>query len=362
MNKVRMILAMTLILSLLLSVASYAETPATASDLLSLGIEAFEEENYNEVVKQCDAALALDPKLNDAYLWKADALFQLEMNDEGLKCIEQAIAQNPDISLNYYYKGFFLFNLSKYADAVAAFKVFIDDDYYDIEEVSTDAYYKMAQAYLLLNDTENCLLTLRHGVFLFPKLKEHIEENGDFESLAANKSYVEFMNDEREAILDEFLLAFFVYEDFFEDLAFLDASKHMSESEKQEIKLFNTRFNTNMTAGNIYNASTAKSYGLSDLCPLKETIIAMGRLVKKMSLLGIKGTYTLKEFNVLYVGKLNGQLKAAIVSEKGTLSFAGLSTTESQDYHVYIKNNGVWELYTNLYDFSQLDKLIDLFN
>ncbi len=347
MNKVRLILALTLILSLLFSITSYAANPITARDYINLGLEAFREEKYDEAIKYFDDAIKLDPKLNEAYMYKAEVLNQLKKYEEGLKCIELAITANPNIIENYLEKGTFLFELNRYEEAIEAFKKGLEGDSQD-PAYATDAYYLMAQAYLFLKDTENCLLTLRRGAFLDPEFKEYISICEEFSSLATNRSFIEFMNDERETIRGDFYSADFLYEDFFKDVAFLDASKHMLDSEKQEITSFNSKFSSNITAGNIYNAATAKSYGLSELCPNKEVIIAIGRFIKKMSLIGIRGTYTPQKFEILYTGKIDGQLKAAIVYEKGSLSFAGLSSSESQDYYVYIKNNGVWELYTSL--------------
>lgn len=346
MKKYKVYVIAILLISIFSSVIVSA-APATAKDFYDLGVKAWAGGKYDDAIKNFDSALKLDPKHVESYAFKSRCLNLLKRHDEALQCIEKAIALDSADVLNNVLKGEILNALGRFQEALEVLKKCTSE--YKI------GYDHLAFSYLKLNDTENCLKSLRTYVFGSSFMKEYLDPEFK-EKLGENPTFIEIMNDCRDELEDEYENTDILNDGILSEAAFLDPAEKMTESEKQSVLSFNSRYKTNMVNGNIYNEATAQANGIYSKMPQKKEFISAGRFYKKLSLVGLKGTYESKDAKVLYVGKLNGVTKAAIVSERVEITIKALKyTTEAQEYYVYTCNNGIWEVYGELFAISEED-------
>jgi tetratricopeptide (TPR) repeat protein len=87
---------------------------------------------YEEAIKCCDRALAIDPKSAKAWTNKGSALMALRRHDEAVRCFEQALAIDPKFAMAWANRGAALGALDRHEDAIKCYdKALSVDPQYD---------------------------------------------------------------------------------------------------------------------------------------------------------------------------------------------------------------------------------------
>lgn len=88
---------------------------------LDCGRAAYEVGNYEEAVRCCDAALAIDATNVDGWNNRGSALMGLGRSSDAIASFEKAISLNPKMVAAWHSKGRVLDNLGQFREAIAAF-------------------------------------------------------------------------------------------------------------------------------------------------------------------------------------------------------------------------------------------------
>lgn len=153
--------------------------------------------NYEDAIRNCDAALAFDPGIAQAYILKADALLALnrsedargvideaikqnisdsmswiecsqifsrmDMSDDALKCLQRATELDPTSADAWYLKAKMLDNIGEYEDALESYNQSVR-----YNSSNSDAWYRRGLALAALKQYEEARDSFSEAIVLEP--------------------------------------------------------------------------------------------------------------------------------------------------------------------------------------------------
>jgi tetratricopeptide (TPR) repeat protein len=115
------------------------KNPEDAMGYLNLGKAYARKQQYPQAIEAYQRAIAIEPGLDEAYSGMGAALFNQKNYTAALPWMKKWLAMAPDDSLRQFDLGNVYFHLNRYDDAIASYKLAIDNSYsFD------EAYYTMA--------------------------------------------------------------------------------------------------------------------------------------------------------------------------------------------------------------------------
>lgn len=340
MQILKKVIAFLIVLMILSSSVVFAEGP-TAVNYFGLAVDADEDGQTDAALYYYNKAIELDPE-NWYYIKKAELYRRMNKYDLALTTIEEAIALYPENLQNYGYKGIYLRELGMYNEAVEELKRALKE-----EAPDPAFYYELAIAYLKLNDIKSSLDALGSYLQLRPEAKTYITDLSGLEPLFDNPGFTEMMNNTRDVLKESFSNSNCLDDPIFKGIRFTHVSNGLTKAEQREISRTDNKYRPLISG--VYNDRTAEKLRIAYGSPERRSLISEGRLIKKLVLLGFTVNITPAGSETLYVGRAeNGELMAAIVKEKESISVAGMFSRDIEHYFVYVKSNGAWKLYANL--------------
>ena len=115
------------------------KNPEDAIGYLNLGKAYARQQQYAQAIEAYQRAIAIEPGLDEAYSGMGAALFNQKKYTAALPWMKKWLSMAPDDSLRQFDLGNIYFHLERYDDAIASYKLAIDNSYsFD------EAYYTMA--------------------------------------------------------------------------------------------------------------------------------------------------------------------------------------------------------------------------
>ncbi len=115
------------------------KNPEDARAYLNLGKEYSRQEQFPEAIKAYQRAIALEPGLDEAYAAMGAAYFNQKNYAAALPWMQKRVQIAPDDSLRQFDLGNVYLQLKRYDDAIASYRLAIDNSYsFD------EAWYTMA--------------------------------------------------------------------------------------------------------------------------------------------------------------------------------------------------------------------------
>lgn len=136
--------------------------PQTPTDFYLRGVRYAIAQNYKAALQEYDCALALNSKLEAAYLRRAEARYSLGDDPGVLADCQRAIALDPHDSQTHYYLGLARFRLGYVQSAIAAFTNAIAQDPEDAQ-----SFARRGLAHEDLNDRLEAAQDLRRAAQLY---------------------------------------------------------------------------------------------------------------------------------------------------------------------------------------------------
>ena len=135
-----------MLVSLFLAAASQAQT--TAEEFLTRGISRLNNKQYAEAERDFNKAVELNPKLAEAYFWRA----QVQLDDEKTFAdYDKAIELKPDFAMAYYKRGL----RKSFTDNKAALIDYTKS--IELDPKIPDAFLARALVYLLANNYKSAI-------------------------------------------------------------------------------------------------------------------------------------------------------------------------------------------------------------
>lgn len=294
----------------------------------------------DDAIKMFDTVISKDPKYPGVYKNKANVLRLNSKFQDALACLDKALEQNPKDGEMYATKGECFLEMGQYQDSVAAFLKYLELN----PEGDFIYLYKLGAAYYKQNDLQNCFLYLRKAMAHTYGADMKLEKDPLFSGLENNTEFLEIIHDQK-SFLEALYSKVKIFDDpIFDTVSFL-AGSNASDSDKSTINSVKDSYNNNLFSGNIYNEATATQYNLCANAVQRAEEINYGRFVRRMALVGLKVTLFVDSYQILYVGKTNGALKAAVIQINGHTQLDGIDSKPYQDIYLYVQNNGVWQNY-----------------
>jgi len=119
------------------------KNPEDARAYLNLGKEYSRQQKFDEALKAYQRAIAIEPGLDEAYSAMGAAYFNQKNYAAALPWMEKRVKMAPDDSLRHFDLGNVYFQMQRYDDAIASYRLAIDNSY-SFEE----AWYTMAICYI----------------------------------------------------------------------------------------------------------------------------------------------------------------------------------------------------------------------
>ncbi|MBU7029400.1 MAG: tetratricopeptide repeat protein [Theionarchaea archaeon] len=105
---------------------STTELKESAKSYLSIGLSFEKKGDFDEAIESYEEAIKLNPKNEQAWVYKGIALDNVGRYEEALDCFERAIELNPNDGLALDYKGVELAALGRYEEALVFFDKIIE--------------------------------------------------------------------------------------------------------------------------------------------------------------------------------------------------------------------------------------------
>ena len=93
------------VITTLLFFAMVSCSAGKAKASLQNGIQQFDQGNYDEAIQELTEAISLNPKLAEAYAYRARAYYYIGYPDEGLNDANNAIRIEPQLAMGYLARG-----------------------------------------------------------------------------------------------------------------------------------------------------------------------------------------------------------------------------------------------------------------
>jgi uncharacterized caspase-like protein len=135
----------------------------TAEDLLKMGFDKYNKEDYKGAIEDYDQAIKLKPDYADAYYNRGIARSDLGDNKGAIADYDQAIKLKPDFAEAYYGRGNARSNLSDNKGAIADYNQAIE-----LKPDYADAYINRGNARSKLGDIKEAIADYKKAVELYP--------------------------------------------------------------------------------------------------------------------------------------------------------------------------------------------------
>jgi tetratricopeptide (TPR) repeat protein len=122
------------------------------------------KDKLNQAKKTCNKAVALNPKLADAYISRGTMYAILKVYDQAIADFNQAIALNPQLGRAYNNRGLTYRDLKRYEEAISDF-----DRAITLDPKEVLPYYNRGRTYRDLKRYEEAIVDFNQAIALDPK-------------------------------------------------------------------------------------------------------------------------------------------------------------------------------------------------
>lgn len=129
------------------------ESRKRAKALLDEGHTAYNEDNHNKAIDLYTQSILINPNYDEAYYWRASALYTLKKYKEALPDFDKAIELNPNNEQAYYYRGLSNYFQEAYEEALPDF-----DKAIELNADVASMHYWRGQVKYVLKSYESAIL------------------------------------------------------------------------------------------------------------------------------------------------------------------------------------------------------------
>jgi tetratricopeptide (TPR) repeat protein len=126
--------------------------------------------DFDEAIKVCSTALAMDPKCSESYLWRGVAFLEKGSPDTAVEDFDQSLYYTPHFAKVYIYRAKAYTMLKNYLraiqDATEAIRINPDD---------AEAYINRGNAYLEDKNFDRALADFANAILIDPKLTDELK-------------------------------------------------------------------------------------------------------------------------------------------------------------------------------------------
>ncbi len=149
-----------------------------SKSLVSEGHTVYNTGNYQGAIIKYDEAIRSDPFSDEAYYWRASAMYGLKQYQEALPYYNKALEINPNKEQAYYYRALSKYNIKQYDESMPDFKKAI--------ELNPD----VSAMYYWLGETEYVLKLYNEAILDLTKALELNGKDGYAYKARANSYYM----------------------------------------------------------------------------------------------------------------------------------------------------------------------------
>jgi tetratricopeptide (TPR) repeat protein len=281
----------------------------------------------------------LDPKNSDVFIGRGNIQYFQKNYEEALRFYDQAISLNSDAANAYAGIGYSKFYLKQYQEASNAF-----DKYLALISDDAEVLYFKSMTLADLNDIDNCIIYLKKATDLDSSYKDSALKEEAFKAIYNNARFIEVVYDITNQLDSIYVNADVFEEPVFSNMNFVGVSTTANPQLDSTIIQAASKYPKDLLTGNLYNDETADACNIYKNSKYRDEIIKIGRSIKSNILLGQQISLTISEAKIIAIGKVSGEVNAAIVSVNEDAVSNG-TKVNVKDIYLVIKDGDSWKMY-----------------